>query len=197
MVVMKGYVCNRAHPKGSMIEGYTTGEVIECYADYIKDEKPIGVSVSWYHGRLSRIGTKGAKSIIDATYERVREAYYSIMHQLAVMRPYVEKHLQELLEKNQDEDLIMKQHKLHFTTWLNDLNLPVGETEEEKTIHLLTFGWYNLVKSWQVYDINGCTFYTKSKDSRSQFQNSGVRVDAEDSTGQKMLIMATLKKYGN
>jgi hypothetical protein len=45
-------------------------------------------------------------------------------------------------------------------------------------------------------DINECTFYTKAKDSRSQCQNSGVRVDAEDSTG-KMLIMCTLKKYGN
>jgi hypothetical protein len=29
-----------------MIEGYTTEEVIECYTDYIKDGKPIGVSVS-------------------------------------------------------------------------------------------------------------------------------------------------------
>jgi hypothetical protein len=37
MVVMKGYVCNRAHPEGFMIEGYTTEEVIECYADYIKE----------------------------------------------------------------------------------------------------------------------------------------------------------------
>jgi hypothetical protein len=71
MVVMKGYVCNRAHPKCSMIEGYTTEEVIECYVDYIKDEKPIGVPVSRHHGRLSRKETKGAKSIIDATYERV------------------------------------------------------------------------------------------------------------------------------
>jgi hypothetical protein len=26
-----------------MIEGYTTEEVIECYIDYIKDVKPIGV----------------------------------------------------------------------------------------------------------------------------------------------------------
>jgi hypothetical protein len=34
-----------------------------------------------------------------------------------------------------------------------------------------------------VYDINGCTFYIKAKDSRSQCQNSGVRVDAADSTG--------------
>jgi hypothetical protein len=110
------------------------------------------------------------------------------MHQLVVMRPYVEKHLQELCKKKQDEDLIMKEHKLHFTTWLKDLNHHVGKIKEENTIHLLTSGPYNLVKSSQVYDINGCTFYTKAKDSLSQCQNSSVRVDAEDSTGQKFLL---------
>jgi hypothetical protein len=119
------------------------------------------------------------------------------MHQLAVMRPYVEKHLQELREKNQDKILIMKQHKLYFTTWLKDLNLPVGKIEQEKMINLLTSRPHSLVKLWQAYDINGYTFYTKTKDNRTQGQNSGVRVDAEDSTGQKILIMATLKKYGN
>jgi hypothetical protein len=46
MVVMKGYGCNRAHPKGSMIEGYTTEDIIECYTNYTKDGKAIGVSVS-------------------------------------------------------------------------------------------------------------------------------------------------------
>jgi hypothetical protein len=197
MVVMKGYVRNRAHPEGSMKDGYTTEEVVECYADYIKDGKPIRVPISRHHGRLSRKGTKGAKSIIDATYKRVCEAHFSVMHQLAVLRPYVKKHLQKLHEKNKDEVLILKQHKLLFTTWLKDLNLPVGEIEEEKMIGLLTSGPHSLVNSWQVYDINGCIFYTKAKDSRSQCKNSGVRVDAEDSTGQKMLIMATLKKYGN
>jgi hypothetical protein len=54
MVVMKGYVRNPAHPEGSMIEGYTTEEVVECYVDYIKDGKPIGVPVSRRHGKLSR-----------------------------------------------------------------------------------------------------------------------------------------------
>jgi hypothetical protein len=58
MVVMKGYVCNCAHRKGSMIEGYTIEEVIECCIDYMKDGNPIGVPVSRYHGRLSRKGTK-------------------------------------------------------------------------------------------------------------------------------------------
>jgi hypothetical protein len=80
---------------------------------------------------------------------------------------------------------------------LKDLNLPIGETEEEKTIRLLTSGPHSLVKSWQAYDINGCIFYTKAKNSKSKCQNSGVRVDTEDSTGQKMLIMAALKKYEN
>jgi hypothetical protein len=67
MVVMKGYVRNRAHPKDSMIEVYTIEEVIECCVDYIKDEKPIGVPVSRHHGRLSGKGTKGHKSFTDVT----------------------------------------------------------------------------------------------------------------------------------
>jgi hypothetical protein len=60
MVVMKGYVCNHAHPEGSMIDCYTAEEVIDCYIDYIKDGKPIGVLVSRHPGILSGTGTKGA-----------------------------------------------------------------------------------------------------------------------------------------
>jgi hypothetical protein len=100
-------------------------------------------------------GTKGVQSTIDATYQRVHESHFSVMHQLVVMIPYVKKHLQEVHKRNQYEVLIMKQHKLHFTTWLKDLNLPVDEIEEEKMIYLLTSGPHSLVKSWQVYDING------------------------------------------
>jgi hypothetical protein len=60
-VVIKGYVRNLAHPEGSMIEGYTTEEIIECYIDYMKDENPIGVPVSRHHGRLSGKGNIGHK----------------------------------------------------------------------------------------------------------------------------------------
>jgi hypothetical protein len=78
---------------------------------------------------------------------------------------------------------------------LKDLNIHVGETPEEKMIYLLDVGSHNVVKSRQTYDINGFTFYTKAKDNRSQCQNSGVRVDAKDSTRQKLLIMGILKKF--
>jgi hypothetical protein len=45
MVVIKDYVRNRAHLEGSMIEGYTTEEVIECCVDYMKHENLKGVTV--------------------------------------------------------------------------------------------------------------------------------------------------------
>jgi hypothetical protein len=39
LAVLKAYVRNRAHPKGSIMECYTTEDVIECCADYVKDKK--------------------------------------------------------------------------------------------------------------------------------------------------------------
>jgi hypothetical protein len=84
-------------------------------------------------------GTKGAKSIIYATYKRECEAHFSVMHQLEVMRQYVKKHLQELREKNQDEVLIMKQHMFHFTTWLKDLNLLFWQNRRRKDISFVDF----------------------------------------------------------
>lgn len=51
MSVLKGYVRNRAHSEGSMIEGYTTEEVGECCIDYIKDVNPIGISLARHEGR--------------------------------------------------------------------------------------------------------------------------------------------------
>jgi hypothetical protein len=140
MVVMKGYVRNRAYPEGSMIEGYTTEEVIEYCVHYMEDGNLIGAPVSRRHGRLFGKRNKGHKSFIDITDQRVHEAHFSIMQQLVVMRPFVEKHLQELHGRIQGETFIMKQHKLHFTAWLEDLNIPVGETPVEKMIYLLVVG---------------------------------------------------------
>jgi hypothetical protein len=39
LAVLKSYVRNRVHSGGSIMEGYITEEVVECYADYVKDGK--------------------------------------------------------------------------------------------------------------------------------------------------------------
>jgi hypothetical protein len=40
------------------------------------------------------------------------------------------------------------------------------------------------IMTYQGYDINGYTFYTKQQDKKSIYQNSGVRFDPYDVTGE-------------
>ena len=51
---------------------------------------------------------------------------------------------------------------------------------------MLACGPSSLVTSWQAYDINGYTFYTKAKNKKSTTQNSGIRTEAYDTTGEKV-----------
>jgi len=66
-----------------------------------------------------------------------------------------------------------------------DINIPCGQSTEEKTMKMLASGPSTCVTSWQAYDINGYTFYTKEKDKRSVAQNSGIRIEALDPLGVK------------
>jgi hypothetical protein len=52
LAVLNSYVWNRAHPEGFIMEGYTTEEVVECCADYVKDGKGIGLPIPLHMGRL-------------------------------------------------------------------------------------------------------------------------------------------------
>jgi hypothetical protein len=63
MSILNGYVSNRAHPKGSMIEAYTTEEAIESGGPFcnncLKDQIAIGLPLSWHEGRLYGKGRMG------------------------------------------------------------------------------------------------------------------------------------------
>jgi hypothetical protein len=56
---------------------------------------------------------------------------------------------------------------------------------EEMTMKILASRPSSCVTSWQAYDINGYTYYTKEKDRRSVAQNSGIRIQAFDLLGVK------------
>jgi hypothetical protein len=79
LAVLKFYVQNRAHPEGSIMEGYTIEEVVECCTDYIKDEKRIGLMIPLHEGRLRGTGRMGQKRIVDTDYNSVRHisVYYN------------------------------------------------------------------------------------------------------------------------
>jgi hypothetical protein len=112
LAVLKSYVWNRAHPEGSIMEGYTTEEVIECCAYCVKDEKRIGLPIPLHEGRLRERGRMSQKSFIDRDYNSVSEAHFSILQQLKIVAPYIEEHLSELHRDNigRTEAWIMKKH---------------------------------------------------------------------------------------
>jgi hypothetical protein len=79
LALLKSYVRNRAHQEGSIMEGYTTKEVVEYYADYVKDGKMIGLLIPLHEGRLKGRGRMGQKSFVDRDYNSVSESHFSVL----------------------------------------------------------------------------------------------------------------------
>jgi hypothetical protein len=132
------------------------------------------LSIPLHEGRLRGRGRTGQKSFIDTDYNSVSEAHFSVLQQLEIAAPYIEEHLLELHRDNigRTEAWIMKEHQRVFTTWLMDKEMPT----EDMMIKMLASRPSNCVTSWQAYDINGYTYYTKEKDKKSVARNSGIHI---------------------
>jgi hypothetical protein len=94
------------------MEGYTTEEVVECCADYVKDGKRIGLPIPLHEGRLRGRGRIGQKTFINRDYTLISEAHFSVLQQLLIAGPYIDEHLSELPRDNIDrtDSCIMKEH---------------------------------------------------------------------------------------
>jgi hypothetical protein len=82
-----------------------------------------------HEGRLRGRGRMGQKSFVDRDYNSVSEAHFSVLQQLEIVAPYIEKHLLELRRDNigRTEAWIMKEHRRVFTTWLMDKEIPTED----------------------------------------------------------------------
>ena len=78
MSVLSRYVHNRAYLEGSMIEGYSTKEVVECCQEYLKVQKGIGKPDTRHKSRLAGKDTSGRKVFIDHDYKEVSWANLSV-----------------------------------------------------------------------------------------------------------------------
>ena len=61
----------------------------------------------------------------------------------------------------------------------------MGDDTIEEQLAWLARGPSMSVSTFQGYEINGYTFYTRAQDQKSTNQNSGVRIDAIDNNGKK------------
>nr|AAT58820.1 unknown protein [Oryza sativa Japonica Group] len=184
MGVLKSYVRNRAKPKGSIIEGYTTEEAIEFCVNYMSDPDPIGVPASRHEGRLSGVGTIGRKRIRpdQASYA---QAHYAVLQHMAEVGPYFEEHLAKIRDENlgRSDAWINREHNSRFNEWFKN-RVTMSTDVPNEAVQLLGMGPSWTIDTWQGYDINGYTFYTIKQDDKSTVQNSSVRIDAfQDQVG--------------
>ena len=178
MGVLKKYVRNRARPEASIAKGYGTEEVIEFCVEFIEDLRPIGVPESRHEGRLRGKGTLGRKAIITVDNNLFRKAHFTVLQHSSLVAPYIEEHLALVRARNigKSDAWITRHHIDTFPAWLRQHLM--GNESINQQLAFLARGPSGSIATFQGYEINGYTFYTRAQDMKSTNQNSVVRVDA-------------------
>ncbi|XP_021990805.1 uncharacterized protein LOC110887533 [Helianthus annuus] len=180
MGFLKGYVRNRNHPEGSIVEGYICEEATEFCTGYLEGVESIGVPKSRHSGRLAGLGVVGMK-IIDPGYEDLQLAHFVVLQHMTCIASYIEEHMEILRSTHlqKTEKWYKTKHNEQFSEWMkNKVAKTYDQPNVDKTVQKLGQGPDFRVKSYQGYDINGYTFYTKNQDKKSATQNSGVTLIA-------------------
>nr|ABA95952.1 transposon protein, putative, CACTA, En/Spm sub-class [Oryza sativa Japonica Group] len=145
---------------------------------FIEALRPIGVPESRHEGRLRGKGTFGRKAIMTVDNNLFRKAHFTVLQQSSLVAPYIEEHLALIRAKNigKSDAWITRHHIDTFSTWLRQ-HLMGNETINQQ-LAFLARGPSGSIATFQGYEINGYTFYTRAQDMKSRNQNSAVRIDA-------------------
>jgi hypothetical protein len=186
--IVKGYVRNRDRPDGSIIRGFLTEEGILFCTNYLEIVKSIGVPVNKHDGRLEGVGHSTLKEDLHVDYNvpsrhnDFDRAHMVVLRYLQVVDPWVTKHKQIIKQSYDDrgqhrsDDQILREQNIHFASWfkreIKERSSP--KQNNAKLMYALSNGPTCNLATYQVYDINGYTFYTKAKDKNSEYQNSRV-----------------------
>jgi len=180
MGILKKYVRNRHRPEGSIVEGYVAEEVIEFCTEYMTGVEPIGIPRPKHEGRLRGVGTIGFKAIMPEI-ALLEKAHLVILQHSADVQPLAQEHLKLIREQNPKKGprWVDDEHNQKFVEWIKTrVSGPGNPADVNETVQWLAQGPAPVVRSYQGYDINGYTFYTKKQDEKSTNANSGVTLVA-------------------
>ncbi|XP_076908284.1 uncharacterized protein LOC143565079 [Bidens hawaiensis] len=176
MSVLKGYVRNRHRPEGNIIEGYTSEEVIELCQGYVEGLDSVGIPKIRHSGRLDGHARVSFKTF-SPSHEDLHDAHLVVLKHMTCLAPYVKEHMQmlRLTHPGKDDIWYIKTQNKELSKWMKR---KVRETDVDEAVKRLGQGPDFIVDTYQGYDINGYTFYTRDQDKKSAVQNSGVTIIA-------------------
>ena len=153
-------------------------EVIEFFSEYMEKAKPFGVLESRNDERAE--GKRSRRlHVISPSLKELQQAHLHILNNNNEVLPYTLCH--EALVKESTPKMtknrILKEHNKIFLNWFKDIIF--GDHNASKILRKLANEPKRDVITWQGYNINKYSFYTKSQDDESTMQNSGVSLRVE------------------
>ncbi|KAK1609673.1 hypothetical protein QYE76_033346 [Lolium multiflorum] len=187
---IKGYVRNRAHPDGSIVQGFLTEECISFCKNYLNedDPRPVGLPANKHLGRFEGVGHNAGRRELDADQDDRRtdfnRAHLVALQHMNEVEPWVDQHINMIksrADKPMTEEEVFRAHNSSFASWFKDqidANPPPMASDVDKMILALSYGPAPNLMTYQKYDINGYTFSTEERDKKSDYQNSGVTMES-------------------
>jgi hypothetical protein len=168
-----------------MVQGYYTEKAIEWDLNYADSSNLISVPKSRHEGRVTEKGTIGKKAVTP--YSNLFHCtYFHVLQQMFIVSEYLDEHKEVLLRDNpeRNESWLASEHVRKFIGWFRDWISQSSDTQTSEYLKKLARRTIFTIVTYQGYNINGYTFYTKQQDKKSMYQNSGLRVDAYNVMGQ-------------
>ena len=127
------------------------------------------------------MGGKGSRGlhVITPSVEDLLQAHLYVLNNNNEVFPYILQH-EALVKQNNpkmSKNWVLKKHNKTFYDWFKDTIF--ADENASETLRKLADGPKRNVITWQGYDINKYSFYTKAQDEKSTMQSSGVTLRAE------------------
>jgi hypothetical protein len=189
--IIKGYVRNRAKPDASIVQGWLTEECVSFCQNYLQSEEPVGLPVNKHLGRLGGAGHKTGRRELHVLHADRRadfdRANLVALQHITMIDDYLIEHKASIETKYNDlgravtEAQVIREHNSTFVRWFKQKledNPPPMNSSKNRLLYAFSNGPAHNLMTYQSYDINGYTFCTEKKDKNSDYQNSGVTMEA-------------------
>ncbi|RVW87691.1 hypothetical protein CK203_057234 [Vitis vinifera] len=168
---IKGYVRNRNHPEGCIVECYIAEEAIEFCTEYLSNVDAIGVPSSTnVDHKVGAPITGGHITEVDCNL--LLQAHHYVLENTTIIQPYIEEHMKWLKLNNprqsKRQKWLQEEHMRTFTHWLRKkVEVAIADKEPiSETLRWMAHGPTHYVAKYHGYVING------SKDSDDFMDNS-------------------------
>jgi hypothetical protein len=143
---------------------------MEWALNYADLSNSIGILKPRHEGRLIGKGTIG-KKVITPVSHLFFCAHFHVLQQMSVVSEYLDEHKEMLLRDNPgcNESWLANEHMTKLISWLRHRISHSSNTQESEYLKKLARGPIFTIVTYQGYDINGYTLYTKPQDKKSMY----------------------------